>query len=227
MISPRKPACDRRTQQTPGSGDRVARRGARSGAVTRWQSLATLQQQHAVRVETPVAELVESDPPEEINDVGRQAIALLRRWNANNNDDHAARMTLIAVFGTQKSLGRMAVHWSHPAHHWLTDIAYQNGARLTDLNGDMPRGVALRSEAAKEMIKHRIVPDKRRKTMSFQAHAALLRYWREKRDLVHELRAHVHGKNAREAAAMVRSVELMVRKLEEINVLKFWAGRGE
>lgn len=196
--------------------------------MSEWQSLATLQEQYATpQVETPIAEPVEPDPPEEINDVGRQAIALLRRWNANNNDDHAALLTLIAVFGTQKSMGRMAVRWSHPAHQWLTDIAYQNGARLTDLTGDMPRGAVLRSEAAKEMIKHRIEPGARRKTMSFQAHAALLRYWREKRDLVHELRAFVHGKNAHEAAQMIRSVELMVRKLEEINVLKFWAGRGE
>lgn len=193
--------------------------------MTKWQSLTALQQQHAEQIEAPIAEPVEpssADPPEEINDVGRQAIALLRRWKANSNGDHAALATLIAVFGTQTSIGRIAMRWPHPAHLWLAEIAYQNGARLIDLTNDMPLGVELCSQAAKEMIKHRIEPGTRRKTLSFQAHAALLRHWREKRDLVHELRAHVHGKNAREAAAMIRSVELMVLKLEDINIAKHW-----
>jgi hypothetical protein len=49
--------------------------------MTKWQSLTALQQQHAEQVEASIAEVVEpssADPPEEINAVGQQAVALLQ-----------------------------------------------------------------------------------------------------------------------------------------------------
>jgi hypothetical protein len=54
--------------------------------------------------------------------------------------------------------------------------------------------------------------------MGFQTHAALLAYWREKRELLHALRAILYGKNAYQTARMIHSVEALVRRLEDLNV---------
>jgi hypothetical protein len=42
----------------------------------------------------------------------RAAIALLKRWGANANDEGVAVATLLAVFGTQGPIGRMIANWS-------------------------------------------------------------------------------------------------------------------
>jgi hypothetical protein len=183
----------------------------------KWQSLAELQQQVQLAETVPVepvepVELVE--PPEAINDAGRAAIALLKRWRANTNDDGAAVATLFAVFGSQSPIGRMVLRWRPlPIDILLVEIAYENGARLADMGNER----VLRSSAAAEMIRHRIEPGKRRKPMGFQTHAALLGYWRERRELLHALRAFGMEKNANahRTGLMIRSVELLVQRLED------------
>ena len=39
--------------------------------------------------------------------------------------------------------------------------------------------------------------------MGFETHAALLAYWREKRELLHALRVMLHGKNAQQVEKMI------------------------
>jgi hypothetical protein len=194
-------------------------------AKPKWQSLAALQQERAAEIEpAPAAAPEPPEPPDTINDTGRAAVDLLRRWRAHNSDEGAALTTLLAVYGTQSTLGRMLVRWVAnpvPVHVWLAEIAHANGARLADV-GPAPA----RSAAAAEMIKRRIVRRsgvskghrKRLETMDFRAHAALLAYWRERRELLHVLRAILHGSNALRAARAFHGVENLVRQLEESNV---------
>lgn len=54
--------------------------------------------------------------------------------------------------------------------------------------------------------------------MGFQTHAALLGYWRERRELLHALRAMLYGTNAQQVSKMIRSVEGLVSRLEDSNV---------
>jgi hypothetical protein len=202
-------------------------------AEAKWRSLAALQQERQVEIvdlpiEPPFPQSAE--PPDTINDTGRAAVELLKRWRANSNDDGAAVSTLLAVYGLNSSIGRMVVKWPGdplPVHIWLAELAYENGARLADMGEKTP--VTLRSQAAVEMIRWRIEHhQKKLKPMGFQTLAALLGYWRERREILHVLRTVLRGNNRRRIGMMHRTVEGLVLRLEDdpVRIMRRWAIGG-
>jgi hypothetical protein len=124
---------------------------------------------------------------------------LLARWNAHCNDEGAGLETLISVYGTRSSIGRTAVRG--------TD-------NLVDLCGVDDQ---LRSPAAALMIKHGIRRKKLRcAPMGFETHLALLGYYREKRELLHELSRVAVDRHR--IAMQLRLVVGLVERIEESNV---------
>jgi len=141
--------------------------------------------------------LVETGP----DTLGEDALDLLARWRAHENDDCASLNTLYAVFGVASPLGRFADRSPHAAAcvMWLKDIAcdYGKGGEIPreELDWRLPdRGASKqpRSDAAAAMVGHGLVRHggrQRRLSMTPEAHAALIEYFREKIELLAEIDA--------------------------------------
>jgi hypothetical protein len=141
--------------------------------------------------------LVETGP----DTLGEDALDLLARWRAHENDECASFNTLFAVFGVASPLGRLADRFPHAACAiWLKDIACDYGKAdkipcEPELNLRLPDWGASkqpRSDAAAAMVEHALVRHggrQRRLSMTPEAHAALIEYYREKIELLSEIDA--------------------------------------
>jgi len=118
------------------------------------------------------------------NDIGTEAIKLLRAVEQHEEGTCDAAGTLLAVFGVVSPQGRFADNFGFlnpPYNMWLEDLAYDHGA-----GNQIPRGETEKSDSAKVMMKHRLRRGLSRRTvpMTEAAHNALLAYYGEKLDLI-------------------------------------------